>query len=291
VRRACIDIGSNTVRLLVAESEPHQLLEVHQERAFTRIGRALDHDGRIAPAKISEVADVVAAQVRGALEMGCEEIYAVATAAVRRAANQAVLVEAVQGACGLRVRVLTGEEEARLAFIGALGTLEHAPDGPLGVVDVGGGSSELVVGNPVTGVSWCESFAVGSGDLADNMLSHDRPSAAELDRAREHVAEVLSDVSAPRPLEAVAVGGSATSLRRLAGPVLDEGAFARAFQMLCTEPTMAISRRFALDRERVRLLPAALVILEAASRCFDVPLQVGCGGLREGVLFDAAMAG
>ncbi len=291
MRRACIDIGSNTVRLLVAESEPHQLLEVHQERAFTRIGRALDRDGRIAPAKISEVAEVVAAQVRGALEMGCEEIHAVATAAVRRAANQSVLLDAVTGACGLHVRVLTGEEEARLAFLGALGTLEHSPEGPLGVVDVGGGSAELVVGSPELGVSWCESFAVGSGDLAESHFGRDRPSVAELARARGYVAEVLSNVSPPHPSEAVAVGGSATSLRRLAGPVLDEGAFARAFHILCSEPTMAISRRFALDRERVRLLPAALVILEAASLCFGVPLQVGCGGLREGVLFDAATAG
>jgi exopolyphosphatase/guanosine-5'-triphosphate,3'-diphosphate pyrophosphatase len=295
VRRACIDIGSNTTRLLVAECDGDQLLEVHQERVFTRIGRGLDADGRIAPQKIEEVVEVVAGQAREALELGCEEIHAVATAAIRRAANSALLVQAIGERCGIGVRVLTGDEEARLAFLGAAGTLEHEPAGTLGVVDVGGGSSELVVGTTSGGVSWCESFAVGSGDLADSLLSHEQPSEGELARARAHVAGVLSGVLAPRdpprPAEAVAVGGSATSLRRLAGPLLDDRAFKLAFELLRTEPTMAISRRFALDRERVRLLPAALIILEAAANVFGVPLQVGVGGLREGVLLEAAALG
>jgi exopolyphosphatase/guanosine-5'-triphosphate,3'-diphosphate pyrophosphatase len=288
MRRACIDIGSNTTRLLVAECEPGRLLEVHQERAFTRIGRALEPDGRITPAKISEVADVVAAQARGAAELGCVEIHAVATAAVRRATNRALLVETIAAASGVHVRVLSGTDEAKLAFLGAAGMLEHTPVGTLGVVDVGGGSSELVLGTPAGGVTWCESFAVGSGDLADSHLRIEQPSREALDHARAHVTAALSAFETPSPSEAVAVGGSATSLRRLAGPVLDEQAFARAFELLSTQPAMAIGRRFALDIERVRLLPAALVILEAASRVFGVPLQVGAGGLREGVLLDAA---
>jgi exopolyphosphatase/guanosine-5'-triphosphate,3'-diphosphate pyrophosphatase len=288
VRRACIDIGSNTTRLLVAECEPGQLLEVHQERAFTRIGRAVGPDGRIAPEKISEVVDVVASQARGAAELGCTEIHAVATAAIRKAGNSAVMVEAIDAACGIRVRVLSGDEEARLAFLGAARTLEHEPAGTLGVVDVGGGSSELVYGTLAGGVEWCESFAVGSGDLAEKLLSAERPSDAKLEKARAHVAELLAPVHAPTPSEAVAVGGSATSLRRLAGPLLDEEAFSRAFELLSTQPTMSLARRFALDRERVRLLPAALVILEAASRTFRMPLQIGRGGLREGVLLEAA---
>jgi len=288
VRRACIDIGSNTTRLLVAECEPGQLLEVHQERAFTRIGRALQPDGTILPEKITEIADVVATQARGAAELGCIEIHAVATAAVRKAANRDVLVAAIAAACGVHVRVLTGTEEATLAFLGAAGMMEHRPSGTLGVVDVGGGSSELVLGTPDGGVTWCESFAVGSGDLADSHLRIEQPSQEALDRARAHVADALAAFETPTPSEAVAVGGSATSLRRLAGSVLDERAFARAFELLRTQPAMVIGRRFALDIERVRLLPAALVILESASRAFGVPLQVGAGGLREGVLLEAA---
>jgi exopolyphosphatase/guanosine-5'-triphosphate,3'-diphosphate pyrophosphatase len=288
VRRACIDIGSNTTRLLVAECDGQQLLEIHQERAFTRIGRGLLGDGTIAPAKIAEVAEVVERQLRLARALGSEDVYGVATAAIRRAANGGALVSAIKSACGLAVTVLSGEEEARLAFVGAARTLDHVPNGTLGVVDVGGGSSELVIGTAPDHVSWCTSFGVGSGDLADEHLRSDPPSQVELATVRAHVTNALKGLTSPRPTEAVAVGGSATSLRRLAGPLLDAQAFARSLSLLATERTSEVARRFALDRERVRLLPAGLIILQAASELFGASLQIGRGGIREGVLLEAA---
>jgi exopolyphosphatase/guanosine-5'-triphosphate,3'-diphosphate pyrophosphatase len=287
VRRACIDIGSNTTRLLVADCEGDSLREIHQERVFTRIGRGLLGDGTIGPAKIVEVVEVVAAQLRLAIELGADDIHGVATAAIRRAGNGGALVAAVREASGLAVRILSGEEEARLAFIGAARTLGHVPDGTLGVVDVGGGSSELVVGTAPDQVSWCTSFSVGSGDLADEHLRSDPPSQEELTAVRDHVADALDGLSSPRPSEAVAVGGSAASLRRLAGPLLDADAFTRSLSLLSSEPTAEVARRFTLDRERVRLLPAGLIILQASSDLFGLSLQIGCGGIREGVLLEA----
>ena len=288
MRRACIDIGSNTTRLLVADCEGDLLREVHQERVFTRIGRGLLPDGTIGPAKIGEVADVVAAQLRQALGLGAQDVHAVATAAIRRAGNGGALVAAIKDACGLAVRVLPGEEEARLAFVGAARTLGHIPGGLLGVVDVGGGSSELVVGTAPDRVSWCTSFGVGSGDLADQHLRSDPPSRAELEAVHDEVAAALQGMSSPQPAEAVAVGGSATSLRTLAGPLLDGEAFARVLGLLARESTGEVARRFALDRERVRLLPAGLIILQQASQLFGDALQIGRGGIREGVLLEAA---
>lgn len=287
MRRACIDIGSNTTRLLVAECDGKQLLEVHQERAFTRIGRDLSLDQKIGAPKIAEVAHVVARQLWLALELGSEKVYAVATAAIRRAANGAELVAAVQEACGLVVKILTDAEEARLAFVGAARTLERTPLGSLGVVDVGGGSSELVVGEAPDRVSWWTSFGLGSGDLADAYLHSDPPSEGELEAVRAAVASELAGLSTPKPGDAVAVGGSAASLRRLAGPVLDPDAFTRALTLLGAEPRSEIARRFALDRERVRLLPAGLIVLQAASELFGRALEVGRGGIREGVLLEA----
>ncbi len=225
MRRACIDIGSNTTRLLIADCDGKTLLEVHQERAFTRIGRGLLADGTIAAAKIAEVVQVVQAQVQSARELGAVEIHAVGTAAIRRAPNGGELADAIAGTCGLTVEILAGEEEARLAFVGAARTLEHPPAGILGVVDVGGGSSELVVGTAPDHVSWWTSFALGSSDLADTFLLSDPPTSAELSAARARIAQALGGQQAPQPVEAVAVGGSATSLRRLAGPVLDADAF------------------------------------------------------------------
>jgi exopolyphosphatase/guanosine-5'-triphosphate,3'-diphosphate pyrophosphatase len=290
VRRACIDIGSNTTRLLVAACEPTGVREIHQQRVFTRIGHGLRDGAPIPEAKLGEVAAVVAAQVTLAGELGVDtgQIHGVATAAIRRAGNGAELLSAIESACGLAVRVLSAEEEARLAFVGAAGTLGYVPPGPLGVVDVGGGSSELVVGTAPDSVGWWASFALGSGDLAEDFLHSDPPELSELSAARAHVAEAVSGITPPTPVEAVAVGGSAASLFRLAGPRLDAVSLERALALLTSLRSSEIAGRFALDHDRVRLLPAGLVILEAVSRVFGVGLSVGRGGIREGVLLEAA---
>jgi exopolyphosphatase/guanosine-5'-triphosphate,3'-diphosphate pyrophosphatase len=288
VRRACIDIGSNTTRLLVAECGDDMLLEVHQERVFTHIGRAVACDGAIRPDKIAEVVAVVREQLRVARDLGSADVRGVATAAIREASNGPELADAINRACGLRVRILSEADEARLAFVGAARTLGHVPTGQLGVVDVGGRSSELVVGLAPDQVSWCSSVAIGSGELADRCLRSDPPSPQELRAARDSVAGALRGLEVPRPAEAVAVGGSATSLRRLAGPVLDGETLSRSLKLLCSARAVDVARRFALDLERVRLLPAGLLILQAASESFGAVLQVGRGGLREGILLEAA---
>jgi exopolyphosphatase/guanosine-5'-triphosphate,3'-diphosphate pyrophosphatase len=244
-------------------------------------------DRAISPAKIEEVVEVVRTQLGLARELGAVEVYGVATAAIRRASNGAKLVREIEDACGLSVEILSGEREARLAFVGAARTLDHEPAGSLGVVDVGGGSSELVVGVAPGLVSWCTSFQVGSGDLADDYLHSDPPSAAELGQARAHVARALEGIEVPRPDEGVAVGGSATSLRRLVGPLLDAEGFTRSLALLAAESATDVAHRFTLDLERVRLLPAGLIILEAASELFGSALHIGRGGVREGVLLEA----
>lgn len=288
MRRACIDIGSNTTRLLVAACDHGRLEEIHQERVFTQLRRGVLDGGIIGPEKITEIVSVVTAQLALALEFGATEIHAVATAAVRRAANGAELVAAVHAACGLDVAVLSEQQEARMAFVGVAGTLGHSPDGELGVVDVGGGSSELVVGLAPDDVRWSTSFAVGSGDLVDRCLRSDPPSEVELREAKRRVEQALEGIDVPHPTEAVAVGGTATSLRLFAGPVLDSAAFGRSLRMLATESAAAIAARFVLDVERVRLLPAGLLILQGASEALGAPLQIGRGGLREGVLLEAS---
>ncbi len=288
LRRACIDIGSNTTRLLVADCGPDAVAQVHQERVFTHIGGGRLPDGSIAAKKIAEVADVVAAQLRTASELGSVDVRAVATAAIRGSSNAAELAAAVREASGLEVRILTWEEEARLAFVGAARSFGHVPDGELGVVDVGGGSSELVVGNVPDKVSWSASFALGSGDLARGYFRSDPPSASELAAASGKIRATLGELEVPRPVEAVAVGGSAASLSLMAGMTLDGDAFARALGELVASPSREVADRFGLDADRVRLLPAGLLILQAASEAFGSPLKVAGGGLREGVLMEAS---
>jgi exopolyphosphatase / guanosine-5'-triphosphate,3'-diphosphate pyrophosphatase len=288
VRRACIDIGSNTTRLLVADCDAVRLLEVHQERAFTHVRRGLTSNQEIREEKIAEVATIVAAQLQAALELGASDVRCVATAAVRRAGNRDALTAAVRRSCGLEVEILSAAEEARLAFAGAARTLGYDPLGPLGVVDAGGGSCELVVGTVPDRVSWFASFEIGSGVIADECLRSDPPTDEDVSRARVRVREALDDVQPPATARVVAVGGSATSLRRIAGPVLDAEAFARAMALLAGARAAELARRFALDVDRARLLPAGLVILEAAAELFGTPLEVANGGLREGLLLEVS---
>ena len=143
---AAIDIGSNTTRVLVAEPVDGQLKKVMEQRAYTRINKALDDDGAIRPEKIDEVCEVVATQVRLARELGAETIRAVATAAVREASNGDEVGGGDRRGRRGPGRVLSDEEEGRLSFIGATKTLGHPVEGTIGVVDVGGGSTEIILG-------------------------------------------------------------------------------------------------------------------------------------------------
>jgi exopolyphosphatase/guanosine-5'-triphosphate,3'-diphosphate pyrophosphatase len=286
VLTAAIDIGSNTTRVLVAEPVEGQLRRVMDQRAYTRLGKASKHDGAIDPEKIAEVADVVATQVRLAHELSAEVIRIVATAAIREATNCQEVAEEIAAACGVPVEVLSEEEEGRLAFIGAMRTLGTPVEGEVAVVDVGGGSTEIVLGTVSTGVRTVRSFRIGSGSLADDYLKSDPPSASEIRALREYLSDFFEEVEVDQPEQAVAVGGSATSLRGLVGGVLEYETLERAVRVLTSDPIAEVSKRFELDPRRVALLPAGVLLLEKLSDLLGCPLQVGKGGLREGVILD-----
>ena len=283
---AAIDIGSNTTRVLVAEPVDGQLKKVMEQRAYTRINKAIGEGGEILPEKIDEVAEVVATQVRLARELGAETIRAVATAAVREAANGEKAAKAIGAAAGVEVDVLSEEEEGHLSFIGATKTLGHPVDGKVGVVDVGGGSTEVILGTVPSGAQEVRSWKVGSGVLADELIASDPPSAAEIRKVRDRIDDLFADVEIDHPAQAVAVGGSATSLRRLVGAVLEYETLERGIRVLCGDPAAEVARRFELDPERVRILATGVLLLEKLSELVGQPLQIGKGGLREGVILE-----
>jgi exopolyphosphatase/guanosine-5'-triphosphate,3'-diphosphate pyrophosphatase len=283
---AAIDIGSNTTRVLVAEPYEGQLKKVMEQRAYTRIGKATDEDGSISQAMIHEVGEVVATQVRLAEELGAEVTRAVATAAVREARNRDEVAHAVSEVSGVEIEVLSEEEEGRLAFIGATKTLGHPVEGRIAVVDVGGGSSEIVLGTVADGADEVLSFRIGSGSLAEELLQSDPPSASELREVREHINDFFEGVEVEHPDQAVAVGGSATSMRRLVGAVLEYETLERGVRVLASDPIDEVARRFELDPRRVKILPTGVLLLEKISQLLGQPLQIGKGGLREGVILD-----
>ena len=290
----CIDIGSNTTRLLVAADGGKPLHHLVAQRSFTRIGASLGDDGRIPQEKIAETAAVAGAQARLARELGAGTVAAVATAAVRDAVNREELVAAVEDAAEVKLRVLDSTEEARLSFVGATRTLLEPAPGTIAVTDVGGGSTEIAVGAPDDTVEWSHSVDVGSGALAYAHLRSDPPTATELDAARDHVDGLFDGLAPPAATMGVAVGGTATSLHRLVGGQLDERTLAEGVRVLSRSPIEEVARRFELDPERVRLLPAGMIVLGAVCGCLGLPLRIARGGLREGVileLMDASESG
>ena len=296
VRCACIDIGSNTTRLLVADvadvagaAGRVALAPVVERRAFTQLGRACRSGGRVPAAAREQLASVVAAQATEARGLGAEALRVVATAALRRSADGLATCHALAQAAGAPVELLSEHDEARLAFAGATCALEASSEVPLAVADIGGGSAQLVVGTCAGGLRWSVSLPLGSGDLTGAHLRGDPPAEGELAELRGVVAAALAGVELPPVERALAVGGSATTLRRLAGPRLDPEALRGVLAALVDAPAARVAERFRIAPERARLLPAGIVVLTAVAERLG-PLEIARGGLREGVLHELAAA-
>jgi exopolyphosphatase / guanosine-5'-triphosphate,3'-diphosphate pyrophosphatase len=283
---ACIDIGSNTTRLLVAECQDGKLRELASQRAFTRIGKAVRQHGTIPTDKVVETAETVGQQARTARELGATRISVVATAAVRVATNRQEIAHAVRRAAGVDVEVLSDEEEARLAFVGATKTLPTPVSGSVAVIDIGGGSTEVAVGTLADGVSWWTSIALGSGLLTDAHLGSDPPTPDELRSARDEVVRSFDELAPPQSDRTVAVGGSARSVRKLVGQELSSGTVARALALLASTPAAAVAERFDVAPERAPLLPAGALILDELLRRLGPRIAVGQGGVREGIILE-----
>ncbi len=286
MRCAAIDIGSNTTRILVAEPQDGQIAKVMEQRAYTRIGKARDGKGRISKEKIAEVAEVVDTQVRLAREVGAESFRAVATAAVRDSKNGDAMVRAIEEEAGIVVEIISEREEGRLAFLGATKALGHPAEGSVAVVDVGGGSTEIILGSIADGVQEVMSWPIGSGLLADELIEGDPPSASEIRKIRDRIGDEFEGVEIERPDQVVAVGGTSTSMRRLVGVVLEYETLERGIRVLCGGSSSEVARQFELDPVRVKILPSGVLILEKISELLGRPLQIGKGGIREGIVLD-----
>jgi exopolyphosphatase/guanosine-5'-triphosphate,3'-diphosphate pyrophosphatase len=285
---ACVDIGSNTTRLLVADVRDGHLHELAAVREFTLLGSAAADDGSIPHAKIVETAEAVAAQVDTARRLGARLITVVGTAVLRAAPNAGELGQAVERLTGFPLDVLPEAAEAELSFLGATSVSDLDGDATVAVADVGGGSSELAVGRPGEKPTWWHSLAIGSAALARECIAGDPPTSDEVAVCRERAAEVVRELDPPPVEIALAVGGSATSLLLLAGPRLDDLALERALHVLAHSTCADIARDHNLDIRRVKLLPAGISILAAITGLLGVPLQVARGGLREGVVLRLA---
>ena len=177
-RVAVIDIGTNSARLLVADVAGGRVTEVERRSTVTRLGRGVDLTGQLSAEAIEAACEAIADYVALYREAGIDTVEAIATSAVRDAANGAAFVAELRERFALSARVLDGEEEARLTYLGA--TSEHPPTEPTLVVDIGGGSTELIVGAGEE-ISFHASLQAGVVRHTERHLSSDPPTTAELE--------------------------------------------------------------------------------------------------------------
>ncbi|GAB3998487.1 Ppx/GppA phosphatase family protein [Nocardioides marmoraquaticus] len=227
-RVAAYDCGTNSLRVLVADLDPDtgRAIELVREMRIVRLGQGVDRSGRISEATLERVllaVDELAGLVR---EHDVEAVRFCATSAARDATNAEALLDGVEQRVGVRPDVLTGEEEAQASFDGAVRSLPPLP-GPVLLLDIGGGSTELVLGDPETGVQGAQSLDIGSVRLTERHLADDPPSRAQVEAAVADVDAAL-DACEVDPAAAGSVVGVAGTVTTLAAAVLDLDVYDRS---------------------------------------------------------------
>ena len=283
MRLGVIDVGSNTTRLLVASVEHGQVVRLAQEKVRLSLGEEIERYGVVSDVHIAAAAKAVRKLSGVARKHGVESLDVFVTAPGRQSGNGRKLVAALTRAAGVPVRVLTTEEEGRLAYGGAVATAPMDLPETIAVCDVGGASTEIAVGSPGDVPGWVCSVDLGSVRLATRIDSA-RFGDDELGDARAETGAAFAGVEPPRVEAALAVGGSARAARRLVGPTLGADELAKALRIVQTTSSRTITRRYGVDRARVRILPTGLVILAEVQSRLGVPLHVCDGGIREGAV-------
>jgi exopolyphosphatase / guanosine-5'-triphosphate,3'-diphosphate pyrophosphatase len=292
VRVGIVDVGANTVRLLVAARDGERLVAVREERVQLGLGEQIERAGRISEEKLEETAATAATRVRRARKLRCAAVEVLVTSPGRQAQNGPELVAQLRDATGAVTRVLSAQEEGELAWRGAVSAARELPPS-VAVCDVGGGSAQIAVGTPADGPAWVRSVDIGSLRLTRRAFREDPPSRGDVERAQDVIAEAFADVTPPLPLAALAVGGTARALRRVASEPLGGDAIDAAVDELRRRPSRQIAKAFKLDRQRARTITAGALILAEIQRRLSVPFEIGRGGVREGAalqLLDATIA-
>jgi exopolyphosphatase / guanosine-5'-triphosphate,3'-diphosphate pyrophosphatase len=299
-RVGVVDLGTNSTRLLVADVDDGAVRELDRRLTITRLGEGVDERRLLLPVALARVRNTLS-DYRRALEVsGAQRTLAVATSAVRDAENGEAFLGEVEWSYGFDTRLLSGHEEALMTFRG-VSAGRDVTDGTL-VVDVGGGSTELVLGGP-DGVAWHESLDLGCVRLTERFLRSDPPERAELDAARAQVHALLGErvPAGARPTRAIGVAGTVTTLAVLSLGLEDEDPavvdghelgspwIGEQVERLAAVPVDEIRRLRGMHPDRAPVILAGAVVLAETPRHFGLDvLEVSEQDLMHGAALAAA---
>jgi exopolyphosphatase/guanosine-5'-triphosphate,3'-diphosphate pyrophosphatase len=300
VRVAAVDLGTNSTRLLIADVEDGRVDEVARRLKITRLGEGVDERKRLLPAPIARVRNVLTDFRREAEELGAERALAVATSAVRDAENGEAFLGEVEWSYGFQTRLLSGDEEAQLTFRGV--ATGRTVDVDTLVIDIGGGSTELVVGGP-EGLGFHDSLDMGGVRLTERFLHSDPPTDEELDACGAAVRELLAErvPQEVRPSTAIGVAGTITSIAALDlglaeydpdqvhGHRLSREGVLTQLERLASLPLAERREIPALDPDRAPVIVAGTVILRGVLDHFGLDaLQASERDILDGAALEAA---
>ena len=300
MRVAAVDLGTNSTRLLVADVDDGRLDEVARRLKITRLGEGVDERKRLLPMPIARVRNVLTDFRREAEELGAEPTLAIATSAVRDAENGEAFLGEVEWSYGFTTRLLSGHDEAQLTFRGVSLGRELAEETL--VIDVGGGSTELVAGGP-DGLHFHDSLDIGCVRLTERFLHSDPPSQEELAECAETVRVLLAErvPDEVRPRKAIGVAGTVTSLaaldlglaeydaERVHGHRLHKAGVLAQLDRLASIPVAQRRVLPALEPERAPVIVAGAVILREALDHFGLDgLEASERDILDGAALEAA---
>jgi exopolyphosphatase/guanosine-5'-triphosphate,3'-diphosphate pyrophosphatase len=264
---AVIDIGTNTTRLLVAEVEDGEVVELERRTTITALGQGVDQSGRLADEAMDRVAEAIAAYREVIDRLAVERVVAVATSAMRDSANGPAFRDHLKKRFGIDARTISGDEEARLTFLGA--TAGRHDERQTVVIDIGGGSTEYVVGRAGEKPSFHLSTQMGSVRHTERFLHSDPPTRAELQALADDVRATVPDARAEH---AIAVAGTPISLAAIDGAEephgyrLTLGACERITAMLAALPLEERRHVKGLHPDRAPTIVAGALILTESVR-------------------------
>jgi exopolyphosphatase / guanosine-5'-triphosphate,3'-diphosphate pyrophosphatase len=301
-RVAVIDVGSNSSRLLVADVADGEVAKVERHNRVTRLGRGVDLSGQLSEEAIEAACAAIGDYVEICKASGVETTATIATSAVRDATNGDAFVAELRERFALSARVLDGDEEARLTYLGA--TYERPPSEATLVIDIGGGSTELIVGAGEE-ISFQGSLQAGVVRHTERHLATDPPTAAELEALAADVRAVIEAAvtgrSETRAVAGIAVAGTPTSLaaieleldpydpERVHGHVLSLASVQRLLSTLASCPLAERVEIAGLHADRAPTIIAGVVILIEAMRTFGLDrIRVSEHDILYGTAIEAA---
>ncbi len=296
---AAIDVGSNSVHLLVSEVDDEGARVVRDESVLLGLGAMVDLEGFLPKDGASAAIEALSGYVNAAADDGAAWVTLLGTEPLRRASNRSQFCDDVEAATGQPLHILSHEEEAMLTVLGVLDGA--AVSEPTLVLDIGGGSSEIVLlepgADPVVGV-----MPVGSARLTAQHVEDDPPTDEEIHELRAESHHLFSSLPTGHPRRGVVVGGSGTNLIRLTTDEGDEDApdsglidtrrTARAIEIVQATPSAELVETYGLRERRVRQMAAGASLIEAALDCYGLDaLAASDASLREGAVLAWERAG